>query len=358
MNQDCLKLTTYFGERDRINGGFLADALTEIFARHQLQTSLVMRGITGFGIKQRLRTDRLLTLSEDLPLVSVAVDGRLRVEAALSELTELEFDGLVTVQRAVMLSARVDALPMPWEGQAATKLTVYVGRHQRIDGGLAYEAVVELLHGRGLAGATVLLGVDGTIHGDRQRARFVGHNTMVPVMIIAVGDSRQISDVLRPLGELLPSPVLTLERLRVCKRDGTLLALPRELSDVDESGLNIWQQLTVYTRGQAEHDGQPLHQQLIRELRSSKAAGATSLRGIWGYHGRNQLPHGDSLWQVKRRVPVMTVIIDTPSRIREWFTIVDRLTTTTGLVTSEMVPAFRATAPALQHGGLRLAQPL
>ncbi len=68
--------STYFGERDRANGGFLADAFADIYARHDVQTSLVMRGIEGFGAKQHLRTDRLLTLSEDLPLVSVAVDTR------------------------------------------------------------------------------------------------------------------------------------------------------------------------------------------------------------------------------------------------------------------------------------------
>jgi PII-like signaling protein len=357
VNQDCVKLTTYFGERDRADGGFLADALTEVFARHHLQTSLIMRGITGFGIKQRLRTDRLLTLSEDLPLVSVAVDTRARVEAALSEVTRLAFDGLVTLERAVMLTERPAAVRMPWAGQAATKLTVYVGRHQRIGGRPAYEPVVELLHARGIAGATVLLGVDGTVHGVRQRARFVGHNTLVPLMIIAVGDTDQISDVLPELGELLRSPVLTLERLRVCKRDGTLLTPPGELPDTDASGLNIWQKLMVYTSERAQHSGRPLHEALIRELRRSGAAGATSLRGIWGYHG-NQKPHGDSFWQLRRQVPIVTVIVDTPSHVAEWFTIVDRLTAETGLVTSEMVPAFRATAPSLQRGGLRLAQPL
>ena len=49
-----------------------------------------MRGVEGFGAKQHLRTDRLLTLSEDLPLVSVAVDTRARIEAALAEVTRAE----------------------------------------------------------------------------------------------------------------------------------------------------------------------------------------------------------------------------------------------------------------------------
>jgi PII-like signaling protein len=34
----------------------------------------MLRGAEAFGLKHHLRTDRVLTLSEDLPLVSVAVD--------------------------------------------------------------------------------------------------------------------------------------------------------------------------------------------------------------------------------------------------------------------------------------------
>ncbi|MGZ8481986.1 MAG: DUF190 domain-containing protein, partial [Candidatus Limnocylindria bacterium] len=89
MNEDCLKLTTYFGERDRAGDRFLADAFVDICARHELSTSLVMRGVQGFGLKQHLHTDRQLTLSEDLPLVAVAVDTRLRIEAALRDVDQL-----------------------------------------------------------------------------------------------------------------------------------------------------------------------------------------------------------------------------------------------------------------------------
>jgi PII-like signaling protein len=94
----------------------------------------------------------------------------------------------------------------------------------------------------------------------------------------------------------------------------------------------------------------------VRRLRASGAAGATSLRGIWGYHGDHR-PHGDSFWQLRRRVPVLTVIVDTPENSRRWYEIVDELTAETGLVTSEIVPAYRASAPGLERGGLRLARP-
>jgi PII-like signaling protein len=348
-SQDCLKLTTYFGERARANGGFLADAFSDIYAHHELQTSLVLRGMEGFGVKQHLRTDRLLTLSEDLPLVSVAVDTRQRIQAALSDIDKLRFNGLVTLERARMFTGRIEPLRLRPELSEAAKLTLYIGRQERVRGRPAYRAAVELLHRRGIAGATVMLGVDGTAHGVRERETFFGRNGRVPLMVIAVGEAERIADVLPELGGMLDRPIITLERVRVCKRDGQLLAEPRHLPETDPSGLGVWQKLMVYCGEQSQHNGQPLHYALIRELRRAGAAGATTLRGVWGYHGDHQ-PHGDSMWQLRRRVPVVTVIVDTPDRARDWFRIVDEVTQETGLVTSEMVPASRFTRPGGTRG--------
>ena len=355
MSDDGLKLTIYFGERDQVRGRFLADALNDVYARHRVQAGLVIRGVEGFGVKHRLRTDRLLTLSEDLPLVSVAVDARPRIEAALAEVDQLRFDGLVTLERARMIVGPMDSDRFAPDLHEDVKLTVYLGRHERAGGRPAYEKVVDLLHQRGIAGATVLLGVDGTAHGVRQRARFFGANTHVPLMVIAVGNGQRIAQLLPELGELLPRPLVTLERVRVCKRDGHTLAEPQTLPETDPSGLGVWQKLMVYAGEQARSDGHPLHHQLIRGLRRAGAMGATSLRGIWGYHGDHR-PHGDSFRQLCRRVPIVTVIVDTPDRIAAWFELVDELTHQTGLVTSEMVPAFRATGPTVTRGGLRLAR--
>jgi PII-like signaling protein len=355
VNDDSLKLTIYFGERDRANGGFLADALIDIYARHGLRTSLVMRGVEGFGVHHHLRTDRLLTLSEDLPMVSVAVDAREQIEPVLREVDQLEFHGLVTLERARLLTHAVQRTKLPTELGDEVKLTVYVGRQDRIGRTPAYEAIVALLRERGVAGATVLLGVDGTAHGVRRRAKFFGRNADVPLMIIAVGARAQIESLLPDLEPTLNQPLITLERARVCKSDGRRLADPHHLPETDPSGLRVWQKLMVYSGEQSRHDGHPLHDQLVRRLRRAGAAGATCLRGIWGYHG-DHVPHGDTFWQLQRRVPILTVIVDTPERMQGWFEIVDEVTDEAGVVTSEMVPAYRATGPGVRRGGLRLAR--
>ena len=58
MNEDSLKLTAYFAERDRSGGQFLGDALLGICERHGLATSILLRGAEGFGRHQVLQTDR------------------------------------------------------------------------------------------------------------------------------------------------------------------------------------------------------------------------------------------------------------------------------------------------------------
>jgi PII-like signaling protein len=356
MNSDAVKLTIYFGERDRAGGTLLGDALLDLFERHAFKASVLLRGTEGFGIKHRLQTQRLLTLSEDLPLVAVAVDDRAAVEAALPEVTALAQHGLVTLERARLLSGDIDYERARQLGDEATKLTIYCGRQERVGNRPAFVAIVDFLQQQGVAGATVFLGVDGTVHGRRERARFFSRNAEVPLMIISVGDGERIGAIVPELGDMLSDPLMTLERVQVLKRDGARLALPRRIEARDPTGLARWQKLMIYASEQARHDKHPLYVELVRRLREANADGATALRGIWGYHGDHK-PHGDRLLALRRHVPVVTIAVDTPDRMAEWFEIVDELTDETGLVTSEIVPAYRAAAPELSAGGLELSQP-
>jgi PII-like signaling protein len=337
VNVDGLKLTCYFGERKRSARRFLADALMDLYGRQQITASIMLRGAEGFGLKHRLRTDHSLTLSEDLPAVTVAVDTRERIEAVLDRTAELG-PGLVTLERARLLTGDIMPVALAEQTYDATKLTVYLGRQERVYRVPAFVAVCDLLHRRGIAGASVLLGVDGTAHGVRARARFLGRNADVPIMVIAVGSGEQIARALPELGGLLREPLLTLERVRVCKRDGQLLDTPHLLPSTDEHGMPLWQKLMIYTSEAALHDGQPIHRAVNRRLRATDAAGSTTLRGIWGFHG-DHAPHGDRPLQLGRHVPTVTVVIDSPDRIAQSFAIVDELTSERGLVTSEVVPA-------------------
>jgi PII-like signaling protein len=327
---DGLKLTSYFGERQRAGGQFVADALLGLYGDREVATSILLRGAEGFGLKHRLRTDLSLSLSEDLPLTAIAVDRRELIEALAPEAVRLTGSGLVTLERARLLSGDLDAEAATGNGGAA-KLTIYLGRQERVFRVPAFMAVCDLLYRRGIDGATALLGVDGTAHGQRERAAFFSRNTEVPMMVIAVGAEGRIARVLPELGALLTRPLITVERVVVAKRDG------QRLAGLPEGTESEWQKLMVYTSEAARQDGQPIHRAIVRRLRSAGISGATTQLGIWGFHGAHT-PHGDRLLQLTRHVPAVTSVIDTPARVSTAFGIIDELTTGSGLVTCETVP--------------------
>lgn len=349
-----LKLTTYFSERDRIGGELLADRLLRLYGDRGVRDSVLLRGAAGFGLRHHLRTDRLLTLSEDLPAVATAVDSADRIGALLDDAMALKRRGLVTLERLRILGADGPAEP-PAELREAAKLTIQLGRGERVGGRPAFAAACELLHRRGIAGATALLGVDGTHRGRRERGRLLARNAAVPMFVVAVGPGERIWAVLPELAGMLRDPLLTVERVRVCKRDGELLRQPHELPASDAAGNGLWQRLTLYTSEAARSDGRPTHVELIRRLRRAGATGATTVRGIWGFHG-DDAPHGDRLLGLRRSVPTVTAIVERPPRLAELFPIVDELTAERGLVTTEMVPAMTAMTERIRRGGLRLAE--
>jgi PII-like signaling protein len=355
MTTEALKLTTYFGERDRTEDHLLADELLDLYGAHAMRGSILLRGIEGFGLKHHLHTDRLLTLSEDLPVVSIAVDTADKVEGLLADVMQIKRRGLVTLERTRILARDGQDATLSPELSDAAKLTVYLGRQERVLGTPAFVAVCDLLYRREIAGATALLGVDGTVHGRRERARFFSRNAEVPMMVIAVGSGERIARVVPELAALLRDPLITLERVGLCKRDGQLLRGPPELPAHDPEGMGLWQKLMVYTSEAARYEGRPIHSELVRRLRQTGASGATSLRGVWGFHGDHQ-PHGDRFFQVRRNVPTVSIVVDSPERIAASFDIVDELTSERGLVTVEMVPAMTAMAVDRQRGGLRLAR--
>ena len=148
-----IKLTTYFEERDRVGDRFLADALFDVYERYAMRTSVLLRGVAGFGEHGERHTDRLLTLSENLPGVSIAVDTRERIGHALPDVLRIATRGLVSLERAGLVSDDLDHAPLADLSGTTVKLTLYAGR--RCDGGEAgYVAAVNLLREAGVSGAS------------------------------------------------------------------------------------------------------------------------------------------------------------------------------------------------------------
>ncbi|TDC59897.1 DUF190 domain-containing protein [Streptomyces hainanensis] len=99
-----LRLTVLLGEDDTWHGRPLAAEIVHRAHRAGLAGASVFHGVEGFGASSVVHTQRLLSLSEELPVAVLVVDAEDRVRAFLPELTELLAGrGVATVEPVEIL---------------------------------------------------------------------------------------------------------------------------------------------------------------------------------------------------------------------------------------------------------------
>lgn len=91
---ECLKI--YTGANDRRQGRPIYELVVEEAKRRGLAGATVLRGVSGFGANSRVHTEKILRLSEDLPLVIEIVDRPDKIEPFLEFLDLIMREGLVT----------------------------------------------------------------------------------------------------------------------------------------------------------------------------------------------------------------------------------------------------------------------
>jgi PII-like signaling protein len=338
VDEDAVIFTSYFRERHR--AGSTGGALIDLYGRRSVPASVLLRAVEGYGPGQPAGAGRALPLPEDPSVTAVAVDTAARVDGLLDEVARIVRPQLITLERARLLSGEIIPVWLGESSSEATRLTIYCGHADRVYQVPAFEAACELLYRRGVPGATVLSGVDGSAGGRRQRAQFLRHGGDAPLMVIAVGSGEQIAMMLPELGGLFRHPLMTVAKVRLCKRDGQVISRPETLPGADAAaepaGMASQIKLSVYTSEAARAQGEPAHRAIVRLLRSAGVSGATSQRGTWGFHGEHA-PHGDHFPRHSHHVPVVTTVIDRAERIGVAFDVIDALIPGRGLVTAETV---------------------
>ena len=116
-----------------------------------------------------------------------------------------------------------------------TLMRIFIGESDRYQGRPLYQALVERLREKGLAGATVLRGVAGfgassTVHTDK----VLRLSLDLPIIIEVVETEDAIQRIIPDLDDMIGGGLITLERARVIMyRPGTMRASERELHRIE-----------------------------------------------------------------------------------------------------------------------------
>lgn len=96
----------HIGESDKWHGRPLHEAIVEFLRKEKFSGATVLRGVAGFGSSSVYHTDKILRLSQDLPLVVEVVESSERIEQILPRLDEMVDGGLITLEKVRVILYR------------------------------------------------------------------------------------------------------------------------------------------------------------------------------------------------------------------------------------------------------------
>ena len=103
---EATKLTVYIGNSFRYGRKTLYRALVEMLQDEGIAGATVLHGIEGYGVDKQIHTARILDLSNDLPVIVIAIDHTEKIEAVFPKLDAMIDKGLVTTERVRVVFSR------------------------------------------------------------------------------------------------------------------------------------------------------------------------------------------------------------------------------------------------------------
>lgn len=96
----------HIGESDKWHGKPLYEAIVEMLRKEGFSGATVLRGVAGYGGSSVYHTDKILRLSQDLPIVLEVIESTERVEQILPRLDEMVDGGLITLEKVRVILYR------------------------------------------------------------------------------------------------------------------------------------------------------------------------------------------------------------------------------------------------------------
>ncbi len=106
LSGELVLMRIFIGESDKHGHLPLYEALVELFRKEGFAGATVLRGVAGFGAHSVYHTDKLLRLSQDLPIVVEVVESQERIDAIMPLVDGMMTGGMITLEQATVIRYR------------------------------------------------------------------------------------------------------------------------------------------------------------------------------------------------------------------------------------------------------------
>jgi hypothetical protein len=103
---DRTLMRIHVGESDKWHGKLPYQAIIEFLRQEGFYGATVLRGVGGYGSSSRFHTDKILRLSQDLPILIEVVEYTERIDKILPRLDEMLDGGVITLEKAHVILYR------------------------------------------------------------------------------------------------------------------------------------------------------------------------------------------------------------------------------------------------------------
>jgi PII-like signaling protein len=220
------KVSIYVGQDHQYHGESVYAAILEFLFYHKVSGASVTRGIAGFGADHHMHTDRILVLTENLPMKVEFIETPEKVEELLPKLQEMVGTGLIEIQDTTIVkasesskqAAHQESTP-PLKSQGKAKLMrIFIGENDKWNGKPLHKALIECMRTNDIAGVTVYQGILGyganrRIHKDS--ALHLSHDR--PMMLSVVDTEERLRAFLPVLDDMVQQGLVVLSDVDVIK---------------------------------------------------------------------------------------------------------------------------------------------
>jgi PII-like signaling protein len=232
----------------------------------------------------------------------------------------------------------------------AKRLTIFLNEAAKWHGKPLYEAMLELLLAKGLAGGTVVRAVAGFTRAQGiVTAAILDLSLNLPMRIEVVDTQDAIERVLPDLYLMLDKGLMTVDDVEVVKYTGAPAAAPTAAPEAARKVTMNAKQLSIHISEKDLHGGEPLYEAILKRFNMEEFAGATVYRALEGFGAHHQV-HRSRMFGA-REAPIVLVMIDTEKNVRKARAILDTMMTHGAVVVSDVEATFYGASAAGKSTG-------